>query len=300
MMDNFKDKVANTLKTRLSEIFTGLIILALLVYSFVGIGMRDKIDEGFWTAFVVNFSLMLLTMFVWYPDAKRKAQQRDGNYIAQRKRYGELVNQITDSNNQKNLHKFCDYATEQNRLFKIKQRLIKMNVDFDVYARYLKKPSKVDEVEELTEKQKKKLKKLIQDGVKIKKISSARIITGIKGAKARYDTTSGEQAYDTFVVTFKIIVSIISSVVVAYMVFSTNGFTWESVAQFFAWVIIILWNAMTSYNAGYKSISIKRADYYKKLKTFLEEFVSSDYYQKEETKPVEIENIELIKEEASI
>lgn len=296
-MDNFKDKVANTFKTRLSEIFTGIIILALLVYSFVGIGMRDKIDEGFWTAFAVNFSLMLLTMFVWFPDAKRKAQQRDVNYIAQRKRYGELVNKITDTNNQKNLHKFCDYATEQNRLFKIKQKLIKMNVDFDVYEKYLKKPSKVDEVEELTDRQKKKLKKLIQDGVKIKKISSARIITGIKGAKARYDTTSGEQAYDTFVVTFKIVVSIISSVVVAYMVFSTNGFTWESVAQFFVWVIVILWNAMTSYNAGYKSISIKRADYYKKLKTFLEEFVSSDYYKKEE---IVAGNIELIKEEASV
>ena len=296
-MDNFKDKVANTFKTRLSEIFTGIIILALLVYSFVGIGMRDKIDEGFWTAFIVNFSLMLLTMFVWYPDAKRKAQQKDVNYIAQRKRYGELVDKITNSNNQKNLHKFCDYATEQNRLFKIKQRLIKMNVDFDVYEKYLKKPSKINELEELTDKQKKKLKKLIQNGVKIKKISEARILTGIKSAKARFDTTSGEQTSDIMFFSFKIVVSIISSIVVAYMIFSTNGFSWESVAQFFTWVIIILWNAMTSYQAGYKSISVKRTDYYKKLKTFLEEFVSSDYYKKEE---IIIENVELIKDKASV
>ena len=37
----------------------------------------------------------------------------------------------------------------------------KMNVDFDVYEKYLKKPQKVDEVEELTDVHKKKLKKWI-------------------------------------------------------------------------------------------------------------------------------------------
>lgn len=280
-MGDFKDKITNTFKTRLSEIFTIIIILALAVYSFVGIGMRDKIDEGFWTAFGVNFGLMLLTMSVWYPDAKRKAQRFDAGYLAQRKRYAELVDEITKTNNQKNLHKFCDYATEENRIFKIKQKLIKMNVDFDVYEKYLKKPQKVNEIEELTDKQKKKLKKLIENGIKVKKISSARIITGIKGAKARYDTTSGEQTYDTLMVSLKVVISIVSSIAVAYMVFSQNGFTWESVAQFFAWVIIIFWNAFTSYQSGYKSISVKRTDYYKKLKTFLEEFISSEYYLKD-------------------
>ena len=277
---DFKEKVSNTLKTRLSEIFTAIIILALAIYSFVGIGMRDKIDEGFWTAFGVSFGLMLLTMTVWYPDAKRKAQKFDAGYIAQRKRYGELIDTITTTNNQKNLHKFCDYATEQNRLFKIKQKLIKMNVDFDVYEKYLKKPQKVAEIEELTDKQKKKLKKLIENGVKVKKISSARIITGIKSAKAIYDTNSGEQAYTITIISLKVITSIVSSTIIAYMVFSQNGFTWESVAQFLTWVIIIFWNAFTSYQAGYKSISVKRADYYKKLKTFLEQFISSNYYNK--------------------
>lgn len=290
MMGNFKDKITNNFKGRLVEIFTSIIILGLAVYSFVGIGLRENIDAGFWTAFGVNFGLMILTMFIWYPEAKKRAEQNDAGYIGQRQKYGELIERITNSNNQKNLHKFCDYATEENRMFKIKQKLIKMNVDFDVYEKYLKKPSKIDEIEELTDKQKKSLKKLIQNGVKVKKISSARIITGIKNSKAKYDITSQEQAYDTTIFSVKIVISILSSVVIAYMVFSTNGFSWESVAQFFTWVIVIFWNTITSYQTGYKSISIKRADYYKKLKTFLEEFVSSEYFSSVEAVSNTLEN----------
>ena len=63
-----------------------------------------------------------------------------------------------------------------------------------------------------------------------------------------------------------------------FIIFTIYGFTWTSIAQLLTWLVLIFWNIFTSYNAGYKAISIKRMEYYKKLKTFLEEFISSEYF----------------------
>lgn len=269
------------IKNYLAEIFTFIIIVGLIIYSFVGMGLKDRIDEGFWTSFAVNFSIMLLITSIWYPSAKQKAQCTDTGYINQRKYYATLVDKIVDTNNQKGLSKFCEYATEQNRICKLKQRLIKINVDYDVYLHYKDCPSSIyaeKDYIELSNKQKKALEKLIVNGVYVKNIDYSSIITGIKGSKNKYDTSSGERKYDVLKLSTKICISVFSSIFMAYIVFSMFGFTWESVARLTMWLIMIVWNIFTSYQAGYKSISIKRCDYYKKLKTFLEEFVSSEYF----------------------
>lgn len=274
-----KEKVGG-IKNYIAEMFTGIIVIALAIYSFVGIGLKDAIDNTFWVSFAVNLGIMILVTSVWYPSAKSKAQIKDEGYLAQRKKYGELVQKIVDTNNQKNLKIFCDYATEQNRIFKIKQALVHINVDYDVYQKYLKEPFKIKDDQSLSKKQKKNLLKLIQNGVRVKRISHSKIITGIKESKLQYDTISGETKYDVFKLTSKIFISVCSSIFMAYIAFSLFGFTWESVAQLFTWLIMICWNIFTSYTTGYKSISIKRADYYKKLKTYLEEFVSSEYFDR--------------------
>lgn len=280
--DGIKDGAKNV-KNFFGEIFTGVIILSLIIYSFVGIGLKDVIDESFWITFAVNFTLMLLVTSVWYPSAKQKAQMQDEGYLLQRRKYGELIDKIVNTNNQRNLSKFCDWATEQNRIFKIKQKLIRINVDYDIYLKYAKDFNKLDEASFLTNKQKAKLKDLIINGVNVKKISYSRIITGIKISSTQYDTNSGEQKYDAIKLIRKIIISVCSSIFMGFIVFNLYGFGWESIAQLFMWLILIAWNIFTSYSAGYKSISIKRADYYKKLKTFLEEFISSEFFNNAET-----------------
>lgn len=283
------------IKNYLAEILTGIIIVALIIYSFVGMGLKDTIDDNFWTAFAVNLSIMLLITSIWFPSAKQKAQYNDTGYLNQRKAYGLLVDKIIDTNNQKGLARFCEYATEQNKICKIKQKLIKINVDYDVYLHYKDSPSLIyteKDYIELSNKQKKALEKLIINGVYVKAIDYSSIITGIKGSKYKYDTNSGERKYDTLKISTKIFVSAFSSIFMAYIAFSLFGFSWESVAQLTMWLIMIVWNIFTSYQAGYKSISIKRCDYYKKLKTFLEEFVSSEYFVNvsHETLALEVEN----------
>lgn len=286
--DTIRDSAKNV-KNFFGEIFTGIVVLALIIYSFVGIGLNDTIDETFWIVFAVNFALMILVTSIWYPSAKQKAQFQDEGYLIQRKKYGELVDKVVNTNNQRNLSKFCDWATEQNKIFKIKQKLIKINVDYDIFVKYSKELDKLDNDKILTDKQKKKLRILIENGVSVKKISYSRVITGIKISSLQYDTNSSEQKYDVIKLTSKIIISVCTSIFMGFIVFNLYGFTWESVAQLFMWLIVIAWNIVTSYNAGYKSISVKRAEYYKKLKTFLEEFVSSEYFNmKDKDERVEI------------
>lgn len=268
-------------KNYFGEIFTGIVILGLVVYSFVGIGLAEQLSKDFWVVFAVNFSIMILITSIWYPSAKTKAQNQDQNYIAQRVAYGNLVNKIAETNNQKNLNSFCEWATEENRIFKIKQILIKINIDYPTYLSYQKRINDVDKDESLTKRQKRKLKKLIEFGVSVEKISYMKIMTGIKTKNTKYDTTSSEARYDAVKLSSKILISVVSSIFMGFIVFKMYGLSWESVAQLFTWIILIVWNIFTSYSAGYKSISIKRMEYYKKLKTFLEEFVSSEFFNRE-------------------
>lgn len=275
---NFKIDFKN-IRNYMGEFLTAIIALALIVYSFVALGFRDSIDEYWITTFIIGFIIMIVITSVWYPNAKQKAQYTDEGYILQRTEYGKLVDKVTNANNQKNLNKFCDWATEQNRLHIIRQKLLKKGIDFELWVKYSKTPSKVQEEKELTDKQKIYLKALIENGVNVKIINYQHILTGLKNGKLKYDTNSTETRYDTITLTLKVFVSVCSAVVMAFLVFSVGGFTWASIANLLMWYVLIVWNMFTSYSTGYKSISIHRTGYYSKLRTFLEEFVSSEFYE---------------------
>lgn len=272
-------------KNYIGEFLTGVIALALVVYSFVSLGFRNQIDEFFITTFIIGFILMVVITSVWYPNAKQKAQYTDSGYIKQRSGYGGLVDKVTVENKQKNLTQFCEWATEENKVYIIKQKLLKHGIDYDTYTKYEKQPSKIydtingEDEEELTEKQKKFLKKLIENGVNVKLIISTNILTGIKNGKLKYDVSSFETKYDTISIGSKVLTSVASAIVMAFLVFSVGGFSWASIGNLLLWYILMAWNMFTSYQTGYKSISIHRTNYYKKLRTFLEEFVSSEYFE---------------------
>lgn len=268
------------IKNYWSELLTGIIVIGLVFLSFVTIGADPKLDTEFWISLVTNFGIMTLIVSVWYPNAKQKAEMTDVHYKAQRKAYSVLMNKVVSTNNFKGLNEFCEYATERNKTDKIKFKLQAFNVDYSLYLEYKERPFDIQKNEVLTDKQKKKLKKLIEKGVKVKKINPTKITTGIKKIKAHYDVTSGEQKYDSWRIGSKMVISVACSIFMAVIIFSAGGFTWETVAQLFSWLILVGWNCYTSYMAGYKSVSIYRADYFMKLRTFLEEFVGSEYFVK--------------------
>ena len=303
----------NGFKNYIGETFTGMVAVAIIVYSFVRMGLTNQIDESWITSFITGVIIMFLMISIWYPTAKQKASVMDADYKFQRSAYGALVDRVVETNNQKHLNNFCDWATEENRILLIKQKLIKLNIDYDVYLQCSKDLSLIQENDILTDKQKKGLRKLIENGVKVKKIIYTSILTGLKAGKIKYNVNSTETRYDVFKIILKVIVSISLSIGMAFVVFTFGGFTWSSVAQIIIWYVIIIWNVFTTYSTGYKSVSVHRKNYYCVLKTFLEEFVSSEFYKedgrvlikrvpKEEKKEKEenIDNVNEIKEEEAV
>lgn len=297
-MDNMKHDVFNNrlpqVKNYIGELVTGIICIALLIYSFVTLGFSDGLDENFITTFIVSFILMIMITSIWYPKGKQKAQTMDADYIKQRLEYGKLVNKVIDTNNQRNLSKFCEWATEDDRILLIKNKLKKITVDYDVYVKYEKKPLTIDNDKDLTDFQKAKLKRIIEKGINIKTIISTSILTGIKNNKLKHDVSSSETKYDFVNLSSKVFTSIISAIVMGFLVFSVGGFSWASVAQLLTWYIFMVWNMFTSHQTGFKSISVHRTNYYKKLRSFLEEFISSDFFGID--KQLEIVDVKKIEE----
>jgi len=244
------------IKNYLGEIFTGLIIVALLSYLFVGIGIKAKFDEEFWVLFGIGFAIMIAITSIWYPTAKQKAKVKDKNFKNQRLEYSILVDRVVKTNNFKGLKSFCEDATNQNKTDNIKAVLAKINIDYDVYER-CKKDLKLIEKEQLEEKQKKKLKKLILYGVHYSIINYSKVTTAIDNIKVINGPRFSTKAESKF--------------------FTGQGFTFGKLAQMVTWLVLIFWNICQSVSTGSKSITIHRANYYKKLRTFLEEFFASEY-----------------------
>jgi len=264
------------IKNYLGEIFTGLIIVALLSYLFVGIGIKAKFDEEFWVLFGIGFAIMIAITSIWYPTAKQKAKVKDKNFKNQRLEYSILVDRVVKTNNFKGLKSFCEDATNQNKTDNIKAVLAKINIDYDVYER-CKKDLKLIEKEQLEEKQKKKLKKLILYGVHYSIINYSKVTTAIDNIKEHYDVKNEEKKYDVKVLVAKILTSVLCSFGFAMIFFTGQGFTFGKLAQMVTWLVLIFWNICQSVSTGSKSITIHRANYYKKLRTFLEEFFASEY-----------------------
>lgn len=268
------------IKDYFSEILTGLIVIALLSYLFVGIGIKEKLDDEFWTLFGIGFIIMIAITSIWYPNAKTRAKLKDKNFRNQQLEYSLLVDKVVKTNNFKGLKKFCDYASSQNKITKIENVLIRLNIDFDLFNKYKKDIRLIEKDTQLSDKQKKKLKKLIVNGVKYSKINSNKVTTAIDNVKECYDIKSQEKAYDVKTLTAKIITSILCTLGFAMIAFTGTGFTLGKLAQILTWICLIAWNICQSIITGTKSISVFRADFYKKLRTFLEEFFASEYADK--------------------
>ena len=149
------------IKNHLGEIFTGLIVVALFSYLFVGIGIKTSLNEEFWTIFGIGFAIMVAITSIWYPSAKAKAKLKDKNFKNQRLEYSILVDRVVKTNNFKGLREFCEYATDENKTERIKAVLAKINVDYDVYVKYSKDIKLLDKDTQLDADQKKKLLKQI-------------------------------------------------------------------------------------------------------------------------------------------
>lgn len=275
-------------KNYVGQLFTLIIIGILVCYLFVGIGFRFELDAEFWTLFGIGFAIMLSITSIWYPIAKQKEEFENKPYKKERLEYSILVKRIIDTNNFKGLKKFCETASDTNKTDAIKIKLSKYNIDYELYEKYKKDTSKLDEEKSLDKTQKKKLKKIISKGLSFRflfwkftgyeRINHNSITTGIDKLKARYDVRNEEKDYDRKVYSAKILTSVLTSLGLAIIVFTGKGFDLGKLAQIMTWIGMIAWNMFTAINNGRKSVSIHRTNYFKKLRSFIEEFCASEHY----------------------
>lgn len=275
-------------KSYVGHIFTSVIILVLFSYLFVGVGLNFEFGQQFWTMFLIGFAIMIAITTIWYPIAKQKEELENKFYNKQRTEYSLLVKRVSDTNNFKCLKSFCEYATEENRLEMIKQKLSKDNIDFEMFEKYSKDINALKDEQNLDDKQKKVLKHIILRGLSYRilfwkrmgyeRINHNKITTGIDEVKAPYDVQNDEKRFDKRVFTAKIITSVLCSFGFAMIVFDGKGFDLGKLAQILTWLALIVWNVFSAINNGKKSISIHRTNFFKKLRTFLEEFCGSEYY----------------------
>jgi ABC-type multidrug transport system fused ATPase/permease subunit len=272
----------------IATVFTSVLMLILISYLFVEIGLDTQLDADFWTTFVVNFAIMLAITTIWYTTTKQKEAERNVQYKNQRVAYSVLMQRVSETNNFKGLKKFCEEATEKNRISKIKNKLEKHNIDYDIYQKYEKDLNGIDADEFLSDEQKTVLKHIITNGLSYKflfwhfkgykTITDNQITNANDGLKQEYDIKNSEKGFDVKTFSLKTVSTILSAFGVAMIVFSGKGFDWAKLAQILTWFGLILFNMFQAVNSGRKAISIHRTNYYKKLRTFLEEFCGSEYY----------------------
>ena len=283
-----KKPVFKEFKNYIGQLFTGIIVAILVCYLFVGIGFKFELDEEFWTLFGIGFAIMLSITTIWYPIAKQKEELENKSYKKARLEYSILVKRIIDTNNFKGLKSFCKKATETNKTDAIKLKLSKYNIDYELYENCKQDITLIDKQNTLDESQKKNLKHIILKGVSFRflfwrfggyeTINHNKITTSIDKLKSRYDVRNEEKTYDRKVYSAKILTSILISLGLAVIVFTGKGFDLGKLAQIMTWIGMIAWNMFTAINNGRKSIAIHRTNYFKKLRSFIEEFCASEDY----------------------
>lgn len=291
-----KREIFKKFKTHLGFIFTSLIVIVLFSYLFVEIGLNFNLDNNFWTAFLIGFALMVSITTIWYPIAKQKEELENKQYKKQHLEYSMLMKQVKDTNNLKNLKKFCEFTTEENKVEMLKQKLAKENIDYDLYLKYITPDENgellgLEEIKNeklLDDKQKSALKHIIIKGLTrgilfwkscgYDKINHKMITVGSEDSQSVYDVRNDEKKFDHKMWKAKILTSLICAGGLAIIVFSGKAFDLGKLAQMLTWLAMITWNLISAINNGKTSISVHRTNYFKKLRTYLEEFCESQYY----------------------
>lgn len=283
-----KKSSVRVFKNYIGQLFTGIIILILISYLFVGVGIKSELDEDFYTRFLIGFTLMLMITSIWYPVAKEKEEFDNKIYKSNRLAYSLLVKKVVDTKNLNGLKNFCDKATILNKNEAIKNKLSKYGIDFSFYEKYKSDFVNLENENLLDNQQKKILKKILLKGVSFKflcfkfngyeTITHRKIITALDGETTPYSVRNDEKVFDKKMFTTKILTSILLTAGFALIIYDGKGFSIEKLTQIITWCGMIFWNIFTSINNGKKAISVYRNNFYNKLRSLLEEFCGSEFY----------------------
>lgn len=266
----------------MAPILTFIIFGIIVIVMFCTFEFTNNLTSDFWTTTLLGTALTVLTTFVWFPVGVENGKKQE-NYQAVSKQYNRRAEYIVNNQLITACNAFCDAENEKFALKLLKDKLSKHCIGLDFFEKYkLYSYGKIeDEIEikkiehelsKLTKKQLKVLSKLKDHKIKFSPLTTSAILK-MKISKGRISPVNQEKRYKALLWTGKVLWSVCSFAVLAFIAVSTNTNGWlGKVFQLLVWVIMVGYNIYASLNNGAKSITEYRKNDILQLSTKCAQF----------------------------
>lgn len=286
----------------IAPILTFIIFGIIVIVMFSVFKFTNNLTSDFWTTTLLGTALTVLTTFVWFPVGVENGKKQE-NYMAVSKQYNRraeyIINNqlITDCNN------FCDVENEKFALKLLKNKLSKYCIGLDFFYKFkdysygkIEDEEEIKQIEkELSNMSKKQLRildKLKDHDINFTPLTTSTILK-MKATKGRISPVNQERRYKTLLWTGKVLWSICSFAVLAFITVSPNTSGWlGKVFQLLVWVIMVGYNIYASLNNGAKSITEYRKNDILQLSTKCAQFFEWKGIKLSEVDKEEYEEVE--------
>ncbi len=250
----------------IAPIITAVIFGIIATMMFTTIDVANKIDANFWTTTLIGTALTVLTTLIWFPVGADNGKNQQ-NFKTVSSQYNRRADYIINNQLQGKLNNFCE---EENKKFELKllknklntvcltleffEKYKKFTVGLDIFEDKKEEEEFKKEIAKLTKKQIRVLEYLKDHKLKFKSLTPGHILKA-KNKTNRIVPIDSEKVFKTIIWTGKVLWSLCSFAVLAFIVVNPNTTSWLSkVFQLGIWACIIGFNIYSSLNNGTKSI----------------------------------------------
>ncbi len=266
----------------IAPILTFIIFGIIVIVMFSVFKFTNNLNNDFWTTTLLGTVLTILTTLVWFPVGIENGKKQE-NFMAVSKQYNKRAEYIVNNQLISDCNTFCDVENEKFALKLLKERLGKYCIGLDFFYKYkdysygkIENEEAVKHVEKeltkLSKKQLRVLKKLKDHEIKFTPLTTSAILK-MKVTKGRISPVNQEKRYKTLLWTGKVLWSICSFAILAFITVSPNTDGWlGKVFQLLVWIIMVGYNIYASLNNGAKSITEYRKNDILQLSTKCAQF----------------------------
>lgn len=240
-------------------------VMLLLFFLFSDLLFKTKIDERFLINWLVGFMVMVYTYLIYAQTGINLGRNKD-KYTTSKGGYNASVKNISLAKIDTQIVKFCEGKTLEN--YKNKRVFLMQR------AGYLFLGGKTFENikrEELTKKQLKVFNK-INKGLKVTQVYPSQLLSNSETATV---CDAGNYAFKIRRkgMFLKIISNLITTGVLAFLVFEDGGITISKITQFLFYIFTMGLTIFSSINTNYNSIVVHEVDAYNRKTAINEEFI---------------------------
>ena len=230
------------IKKWLATIFTTFVVIILFGIVFVRFEIVEP-SARYYTEVLIIATIATIIRLTWYSDGELKASCEE-DMIEAKKNYSQLVADIVDD--QSNLEEFLKELNEENKKNWVKFKL--GNKTPENCPKYQKLKDRYDRWVSFF----------------VKPVTSTQILT--RSTKSNViDARNYEKSSKYIYQTLSVVISIISSIVIARLAFNELLLNWENAFRYATYIGNIVWAMFSSLNSGYKTYKQETSDHISRL-----------------------------------